>query len=301
MLKEAVDSALAQTFRDFEIIIVLNGASAASVDMANRLRASPQVKVVEMADDTLAASRNFGLGFAAGEWVAFLDDDDIWLPDKLETQFDAARQTGADLVTCNFSTFNSDGEVPTTGLAPLPPGLSFAESLMLANHVSGGSAVMVRTAAIRSLGGFDSSLRGCEDWDMWRRLSWDSKFCCVDRALVRYRRHGTNMTANLDLALQAEAQHFAKLLLDTPAKLRHMLPAAKRRFFRVLLHNLTEQGVLDDHGTHLYHAGFAIYRILDRITGGLSRKLYRGVRAMIGARDQAPRRQRRFGDSERLG
>src|ERR1051326_5775410 len=93
MLKEAVDSALAQTFQDFELIVVLNGASAASVEMANRLAANPKVKVVEMADDTLAASRNFGLEFASGEWIAFLDDDDIWLPHKLATQLDAARRS----------------------------------------------------------------------------------------------------------------------------------------------------------------------------------------------------------------
>jgi glycosyltransferase involved in cell wall biosynthesis len=84
MLKEAVESALAQTFRDFEIIIFLNGASAGSVEMAHRFQGDPGFKIVEMQDSTLAASRNFGLGFAQGEWIAFLDDDDIWLPEKLE-------------------------------------------------------------------------------------------------------------------------------------------------------------------------------------------------------------------------
>jgi glycosyltransferase involved in cell wall biosynthesis len=302
MLKEAVDSALAQTFQDFELIVVLNGASAASVEMANRLGANPKVKVVEMADDTLAASRNFGLEFASGEWIAFLDDDDIWLPDKLATQLDAAVREGADLVTCNFTTFNSDGELPSAGLTPLPSGLGFAEALMLANYVSGGSAVLVRAAAIRKLGGFDAKLRGCEDWDMWRRLSWDHTFCRLDRALVRYRRHGTNMTTNLDLVLQAEAQHFAKLLIDTPLKLRHMLPRAKRRFARLLLHNLTEQGVLDGHATHLYHVGFACYRMLGKLTGGLSGKLYRRLRDLLGARAR-PKTARRLhiGNSDPRG
>jgi glycosyltransferase involved in cell wall biosynthesis len=291
MLKEAVDSALAQTFQDFELIIVLNGASAASVEMANRLGTDPKVRVVEMADDTLAAARNFGLEFASGEWIAFLDDDDIWLPDKLAMQLDAARE-GADLVTCNFTTFNSDGELASAGLTPLPAGLGFAEALMLANYVSGGSAVLVKAEAIRKLGGFDVKLRGCEDWDMWRRLSWSHTFCCVDRALVRYRRHGTNMTTNLDLVLQADAQHFAKLLIDTPPELRHMLPHAKRRFARMLLHNLTEQGVLDGYATHLYHLGFAGYRMLGKLTGGLPSKLYRRLRDLLGARARPKAAQR---------
>lgn len=282
MLKEAVDSALAQTFQDFEIVIVLNGASAESVEMGRRLAANPKVRAVEMADSTLAASRNFGLGVAKGEWIAFLDDDDIWLPNKLELQLDAAKRTGADLVCCKYGFFNQDGDIANVALPAMPPGLTFAEALMVGNYVSGGSGVIVKAARLRELGGFDVSLRGCEDWDMWRRLAWDSEFCYVDRDLVKYRRHGANMTGNLPLALQAETQHFAKLLIDTPPRLRHMLPAAEQRFFRVLLHNLTEQGATDTYGVLFYNMFFAAYRILNKMTGGLSRKLYRGVRKSVG-------------------
>jgi glycosyltransferase involved in cell wall biosynthesis len=278
MLEEAVESALAQTFQDFEIIVVLNGASAETVEMSRRFAGHAKVKTVEMEDSTLAASRNFGMGFAQGEWIAFLDDDDIWLPEKLELQLDAARRTGADLVCCNFCFFNQDGIIEHAALRPKPPGLSFAEALMVGNYVSGGSGVMVKAAKIRGLGGFDASMRACEDWDMWRRLSWESDIHCIDRELVKYRRHGTNMTGNLPLALQADSQHFAKLLNDTPAKLRHMLPAAEQRFFRFLLHNLTEQGATDTYGVLLYNMLFAAYRLLNKMTGGLPRKLYRGIR-----------------------
>ena len=288
MLREAVDSALAQTFQDFEIIIVLNGASAECVEMAGRFRANPKIRAVEMEDSTLAASRNFGMGCAQGEWIAFLDDDDIWLPEKLALQLDAARRTGADIVCCNFCFFNQDGVIQHAALPPRPPGLSFAEALMVGNYVSGGSGVMVKAAKIRSLGGFDASLRGCEDWDMWRRLAWDGDIHLVDRELAKYRRHGTNMTGNLQLALQAESQHFAKLLNDTPPKLRHMLPAAQQRFFRFLLHNLTEQGATDTWGVLVYNMFFAAYRLLNKMTGGLPRKLYRGVR---GAAVHVLRRQ----------
>ncbi len=282
MLSEAIDSVLAQTFHDLEIIVVLNGASADTVEMARRFEGDPKIKVVAMEDSTLAASRNFGMGFAQGEWVAFLDDDDIWLPEKLQLQLDAARETGADLVCCNFCFFDQDGIIEHAALRPKPPGLSFAEALMVGNYVSGGSGVMVKAARIRGLGGFDASLRACEDWDMWRRLSWDGDIHLVDRELAKMRRHGTNMTGNLQLAVQAESQHFAKLLLDTPPKLRHMLPAAEQRFFRFLLHNLTEQGATDTWGVLLYNMLFAAYRLLNKMTGGLPRKLYRGVRGAAG-------------------
>src|SRR5262245_246858 len=92
MLKEAVDSALGQTWQDVEIIIVLNGASPAAIEVANGCRADPRVAVVDMARGTLAAARNLGIERARGEWMAFLDDDDLWLPEKLEVQLDAARR-----------------------------------------------------------------------------------------------------------------------------------------------------------------------------------------------------------------
>lgn len=282
MLKEAVESALAQTFQDFEIIIVLNGATAEPVQTARRLGEDARTHAVEMAYGTLAAARNCGLAAAQGEWIAFLDDDDIWLPDKLELQLAAARRTGADLVTCNFSQFNAQGTVARAVLKPLPAGMSFAEGLMLGNYVAGGSQVIVKADKIRAAGGFDASLHACEDWDMWRRLSWGSEFCCVDRDLVRMRRHGSNMTGNVQLILQAETQHFAKMLIDTPARLHHMMPAAKRRFFRRTLHNLTEDGATDTYPVLSYNLFFATYRLLNKLTGGLSRRLYRGARRAVG-------------------
>src|SRR5262249_16973965 len=151
--QEAVESVLAQTFQDFEIVIVLNGASAEAAEMGRRLGARPKIKVVEMEDSTLAASRNFGLRFVETEWVAFLDDDDIWLPDQLALQLAAAAQTGADLVACNFAAFNQDGDIPGAGLEPLPEGMSFAEGLVLENYLSGGSTVLVKSEAIRARGG----------------------------------------------------------------------------------------------------------------------------------------------------
>jgi glycosyltransferase involved in cell wall biosynthesis len=244
MLKDAVTSAVAQTLQDQEIIIVLNGATTETSIVAREFIGDPRISVVEMARSKLPAARNFGISHARGPWIAFLDDDDIWLPTKLEIQLAAAAETGADLVTCSFSIFNVSGEIPHPGLTPRPADLTFAEALMLGNYVSGGSAAIVKAAAIRSLGGFDERLEGNEDWDMWRRLSWDHKIFCVDKALVKYRRHGENMTEDLRVMLQGNIMHFAKLLRDTPPKLSHMLPAAQRQFYNSLTQNLTAQGIL---------------------------------------------------------
>jgi glycosyltransferase involved in cell wall biosynthesis len=243
MLKEAIESALAQTFENVEVVVVLNGATPETVEAARRFQANPKVRVVEIERSTLAAARNAGIDLACGDWVAFLDDDDIWLPEKIAVQIAAAHETGADLVSCDFVHFNGDGDILASGLRPMPEGLTMAEALMLTNYLSGGSAGFVRTAAIRSLGGFDARLRASEDWDMWRRLSWDHKVHCVNRVLVRYRRHGSNLTSDPNVMLQAEALIFGKLLEDTPERLRHMFPAAKQQYFESVKTSMLAQGI----------------------------------------------------------
>lgn len=278
MLREAIESVLAQTFSDIETVIVLNGATADTVEMANRFRATANVRAVEMGRSTLPAARNFGMTFATGEWIAFLDDDDIWLPQKIEAQVAAARQTGADLVTCDYVMFTDRGEMALPGLPSLPHGLSFSEALMLGNCVSGGSAAMVKAAAIRSLGGFDEQLYGCEDWDMWRRLSWDHQIHRVDQPLVRYRRHRENLTGDPILMFKAQARHFIKLLEDTPAKLNHMLPEAKRQYLEMARANLSVQ--LPESRYHEQIIKMLLLRKANELSFGMAGKAWRMLKRL---------------------
>jgi glycosyltransferase involved in cell wall biosynthesis len=243
LVRQAIASALAQTHREIEVIVVLNGAAAEVAEQVRRCGAQPRVRVVETERANLAAARNYGMSLARGEWIAFLDDDDVWLPEKIEVQLAAAGAAGADLITCNYVQFDAGGDIAGTGLPAMPDGLSYAEALMLGNYLSGGSSAMVRAVAIRSLGGFDPRLVGCEDWDMWRRMAWENKLCRVDRVLVKYRRHGSNMTGDPALTLQAQTRHFSKILEDTPERLRHMLPAAELQFLAFLTNHLSARGL----------------------------------------------------------
>jgi len=280
LVPQAIASALAQTHREIEVIVVLNGASAETAEAARRCAADGRVRVVATARGTLAAARNYGMTFAGGEWIAFLDDDDIWLPEKTELQLAAARASSADLVSCDFVKFDEDGDIAGTGLAALPEGLSYAEALMLENYLSGGSAAMVRAAAIRLLGGFDVRLKACEDWDMWRRMAWDGSICRVDQVLVKYRQHATNMTANYSLMIAALVMHFAKLLEDTPPRLHHMFPAAKYHFFQMLRFYLAAEGVplhasLADRVGQLTTAAIrGVFRAADKLSFGLARATF---------------------------
>jgi glycosyltransferase involved in cell wall biosynthesis len=244
MLTAAIESAVAQTFDDSEIIVVLNGATPECSRAAERFAGHGRIHLVKIEYATVAAARNAGIERARGEWIAFLDDDDLWEERKLAAQMTAALRSGAEVVSCHFSLFDNDGPIAGSGLTPLPSGLAYPEALMLANFVSGGSAALVRSSALRSLGGFDEAMINCEDWDMWRRLSWNHAIHMVEEQLVRYRRHGTNKGLDLERKLIGEAQHFAKMLRDTPPQLQHMLGRAKRRYFASVRSILTTQALL---------------------------------------------------------
>ena len=102
MLTEAVQSVVSQTLKNIEIIIVLSAATDENRRAALELSRLHRARVVEIAKPSLAAARNAGIATARADWIAFLDDDDIWLPGKLEAQLNAAAQTGAALVSCDF-------------------------------------------------------------------------------------------------------------------------------------------------------------------------------------------------------
>jgi glycosyltransferase involved in cell wall biosynthesis len=110
LLREAVESVVAQTYMPVEIIIVLTGATAATKTDAEGLSKRFTIHLVETAPLNLAATRNAGLAVAKGDWVSCLDDDDVWLPEKLAKQMQMARQQHADLVTTNWVRFG-DGMV----------------------------------------------------------------------------------------------------------------------------------------------------------------------------------------------
>jgi glycosyltransferase involved in cell wall biosynthesis len=181
--RTALRSALGQQHVEHEVVVVDDG----SVDeTAHRLDevADPRLRVV-CHDRPLGVSRarNAGIAAARGEWVAFLDDDDLWAPDKLRIQLDAARASGSDFVYAG-AVWVDDELRFLYGHEPPDP-LTLAEAVLRWNVVWGGcSNVVVRTDVVRELGGFDEELMQLGDWDLWIRLALGARAARVDDVLV---------------------------------------------------------------------------------------------------------------------
>jgi glycosyltransferase involved in cell wall biosynthesis len=196
-LRQALATVLWQREVNVDAIVVDDGSTDGTADMVRSL-SDPRIRLVRH-DRSLGASlaRNRGADEATHEWIAFLDDDDLWAPDKLHLQIDAASRDGRDWAYTGSVNVGDDLEVIGGGPPPSPE--TVATNIFRFNAVpGGGSNVVVRRDTLRRVGLFDPRLRNGEDWEMWIRFAELGPPAWVPDPLLAYRVHRTN--ASLDIA-----------------------------------------------------------------------------------------------------
>jgi glycosyltransferase involved in cell wall biosynthesis len=193
LLRQTLGSILGQRGVDFEVIVVDDGSSDDTAEVITGL-GHDQVRVVRHPTARgLSAARNTGVAAARGGWVAFCDDDDLWAPDKLARQLQAAAQTGANWVYTGAVTIDDAGRILGSAL-PLPPD-EVMRLLERYNPVpGGGSNVVAHREALGRAGPFDVRLPTSEDWEMWIRLAKLGPPAWVRSPLVAKRIHTRNMS-----------------------------------------------------------------------------------------------------------
>jgi glycosyltransferase involved in cell wall biosynthesis len=202
LLAMSLRSVLCQRDVDLEVIVVDEASTDDTQAMLAAIGDSRLRVLRHGSPQGVSTARNDGIEAARAEWVAFLDDDDLWAPEKLALQLHAARETGAPWVYVGHVNINMSHQV-TGGAPPLPPGLLVAQ-LPHHNVVPGGcSGVMVSKRALSLAGHFDPRLQPLADWDLWLRLSQAGAPACVSQPLVAYRLHGSQMSLD---AARVEAE-----------------------------------------------------------------------------------------------
>ena len=182
VLPRAVESVLAQTVSAVEVIVVDDGSTDGTADVVRSLESTAGVKGVYLGKSRGGnAARNAGLNLAGGDLIAFLDDDDVWMPEKLELQllvFD--RVPNVSLVGAWFL---RDGNVQK-----LPPEIP-VRMLLGGNFVGSFSFCLFRRNDLEAVGGLDESLSNSQDWDLWLRLVERGSVRIVQKCLVHYATH----------------------------------------------------------------------------------------------------------------
>ncbi len=193
MLRQAVESVLAQTFSDFELIVVDDGSTEdISSDLAPHGAA---VTILTQENRGVSAARNLGVSRARGEYIAFLDSDDLWLPGKIDRQVEFFKAHPEALVCQTEEIWIKNGRrVNPAKKHRKPSGMIFIPSLELC--LVSPSAVMIRTSFFRGMGGFDESMPACEDYDLWLRISCRYPVYLIDTPLVIKRGgHGDQLSS----------------------------------------------------------------------------------------------------------
>lgn len=173
-LADAIRSVLEQTVAPLEIIVVDDGSDDGTARVAQRF--GERVRLIRQPNGGPSSARNSGVAAASGDWVAFLDADDAWLPEKLDRQAPLLAEPGVGVVCCGRSRNRARQGWRW---------LTFDE-IWEANEIVVSTAV-VRRDVLNSLGGFNPKLCGVEDWDLWLRISvagW--KIACLYENLYRY-------------------------------------------------------------------------------------------------------------------
>jgi glycosyltransferase involved in cell wall biosynthesis len=167
ILKEAIDSVFAQRFRDFELIIVDDGSTDNTPEL---LAAYTTLRVARQDHSGVSAARNRGISLARGRYVAFLDSDDLWLPDKLSAQTAFFRKRPDALICQTEETWIRNGvQVNPKRRHIKPSGMIFEDSTRLC--LVSPSAVMIRRSLFDQVGVYDERLPACEDYDLWLRTT----------------------------------------------------------------------------------------------------------------------------------
>lgn len=198
----AVESVLTQTHRNVEVIAVDDGSSDGTVEILAGF--GDRIRVFQQENRGASAARNTGLEYARGDYIVFLDSDDLLSPEVIAAGLDRLQETGAAIVIWNFAKF-SDAFDPVTAKEVLPNDEAGLAAILCRTGVA-VHAVMFERRLITTPRPFDERLRWHEDLDFWWRLALDEPRCvrlnCVG---AYYRQHTTSMSRNVARMMRTRA------------------------------------------------------------------------------------------------
>lgn len=197
-LQETLASVFAQTYRDYEIIVVDDGSTDTTPQLLEDYGEALQV-VHKPNEGRPAAARNRGVAAARGEYIAFLDADDLWRPEKLARQIDLMEANPRLGLCFTAAAIIDEGGHQVRINRCMPTARGKIYDLLSTRNVMVGSSVMIRRRAIEAVGGFDEGLTSIENWDLWIRIAHDWEVDHVDEPLTAYRQHAGNRSVNVEL------------------------------------------------------------------------------------------------------
>ena len=224
---ETIESVLNQTFGDLEVLVIDDGSQDLTGDRVRSFD-DPRVKFLPYKNGGVALARNRGIANAKGEYISFLDHDDLWTPDKLKDQLAALQKNDDAGVAYSWTTcmFSDENPVRYKQLDKVYFEGNVYDKILLINFIGSGSNILARKEAIESVGGFDAAPVSNEDLDFYIRLAAKWHFALVPKHQILYRQLNSSMSSNIRRLEQGGLVIAQKAYRDAPKELQHL----KKRF-----------------------------------------------------------------------
>ncbi|MDD1673932.1 MAG: glycosyltransferase [Methanomicrobiales archaeon] len=198
-LTDAIESVKAQTYTDWEIIAVDDGSKDRSPSILHEYGTElpGRFRLITQENQGISPARNRAIGVSYGEYIALLDSDDVWFPEKLQFQVGILeKREGVAMVYSDCTKVNWQGKVIRTSCFEKPPlrGLVFQE-LLLSNCIP-SSSTLIRKSVLQEVGLFNPAYRIAMDYDLWLRIASKYPIEVIDHSLIQYRVHPRGISSN---------------------------------------------------------------------------------------------------------
>jgi glycosyltransferase involved in cell wall biosynthesis len=238
-IRETIESVFNQTFPDWELIVINDGSQDATLQILNSIQ-DPRLRVFSYPNAGQATSRNRGISQACGEYISFIDADDLWTPDKLEAQLHVLQANPQAAVAYSWTKcIDEVGQVSRRGSHISVTGDVY-KNLLVVNFLENGSNPLIRRQALNEVGSFDESLTPAEDWDLWLRLAARYHFEAVSSPQILYRVSVKSATANVWRLEAACLEVIERACTQAPESVEHLKKYSLGNTYKYLTYKAIE-------------------------------------------------------------
>jgi glycosyltransferase involved in cell wall biosynthesis len=238
-IRETIESVFNQTFPDWELIVINDGSQDATLQILNSIQ-DPRLRVFSYPNAGQATSRNRGISQACGEYISFIDADDLWTPDKLEAQLHVLQANPQAAVAYSWTKcIDEVGQVSRRGSHISVTGDVY-KNLLVVNFLENGSNPLIRRQALNEVGSFDESLTPAEDWDLWLRLAARYHFEVVSSPQILYRVSVKSATANVWRLEAACLEVIERACTQAPESVEHLKKYSLGNTYKYLTYKAIE-------------------------------------------------------------